>query len=180
LPWLVAVSLGCAGCSSPDEPPEPPPDPEECDPPDSEECDPPDPVEPSVEIGLPPPEDDLGFAALEPGGEILIQSFGQGGTHALLAIRCIGFGNRAYVTVTITNLNTNNEVFSPTPARPQLLLCRDDDTCDLVPLLVMLGGLAAPDEERDGLPVMVSAEVHNDAGLEASGSQFGVLSTDAL
>ena len=43
----------------------------------------------------------------------------------LLGIRCIGFGNRAYVALTMTNALTGAEVSSPAPLRPQLLLCRE-------------------------------------------------------
>jgi hypothetical protein len=129
---------------------------------------------------VPSSGDGLEFAPLAPGDEIRLQSFGQGGTHVLLGVRCVGFGNRAYVNLTLTNLNTSAQVFSPASVRPQLLYCREPDVCDLVPILAMTGGLTAPDEERNGVPIEIAAEVHNDAGSMASGSQTAVLSTADL
>jgi hypothetical protein len=133
-----------------------------------------------VEIGVPAGPDGLDFGALLPDGELRLHSFGQGGTHVFLAIRCIGFGSRAFVSITLTNLQTGAEVTSPAPVRPQLLFCRDADVCDLVPILAMTGGLTVPGAERDGLHIVVAAEVHNEAGLTASASQEAVLSTADL
>ena len=90
--------------------------------------------------------------------------------HLLLAVRCIGFGNRAWVALTLTNLVSSSDVLSPAPARPQLLLC-EGQTCDLVPILAMAAGLTEPGAERNGLPVRITALVHNQDGLAASGSQ---------
>jgi hypothetical protein len=47
-------------------------------------------------------------------------------------------------------------------------------------MLVMTGGLTAPGTERDGLPIQISAEVHNQAGLAASATQEARLSTADL
>ena len=115
-----------------------------------------------------------------PGGELRLESFGQGGTHVLLGIRCIGFGNRAYVALTMINALTGAEVSSPAPLRPQLLLCREPPTCDLVPILAMASGLTAPGAERNGVAVRITADVHNDQGLWASATQDVVLSTADL
>jgi hypothetical protein len=134
----------------------------------------------SVEIGLPAGDDGLEFAPLAPDGELRLESFGQGGIHVLLAVRCIGFGNRAFVSITVTNLLTGAKVVSPAPSRPQLLLCRDAEVCDLVPVLVMVGAIAANGTERNGLHVRVTAEVHNSEGAASSASQEGVLSTADL
>ena len=134
----------------------------------------------SVEIGLPSGDDGLAFAPLEPLGELRLESFGQGGIHVLLAIRCVGFGNRAFVTITVTNPLTGAQVVSPAPVRPQLLLCRDAEVCDLVPVLVMVGAIAPPDTERNGLHVRITADVHNSAGAASSASQEAVLSTADL
>jgi hypothetical protein len=141
---------------------------------------PPDDPSPSVEIGLPAGSDGLDFAPLQPGGEVRLQSFGQGGTHVLLGVRCVGFGNRAYVNLTLTNLNTSVQVFSPAPVRPQLLYCREPNVCDLVPILAMTGGLTELGEERNGLPIEIAAEAHTDAGLMASATELAVLSTADL
>jgi hypothetical protein len=133
-----------------------------------------------VEIGVPAGTDGLDFAALPPEGELRLQSFGQGGTHVFLAIRCIGFGSRAFVGITLTNLLTGAQAVSPSPVRPQLLFCRDAQVCDLVPLLAMTGGLTQPGAERNGLHIEVAADVHNEAGLTAAASQEAVLSTADL
>jgi hypothetical protein len=136
--------------------------------------------EPWVDIGLSAGEGGLGFARLEPGGEVPLLTFGQGGTHALLAIRCAGLGSSAFVNVTITNLQTGTQVQSTPSASPQLLICREPELCDLVPFLVMTGGLTAPGQERDGLPIRIDAEAHNAAGERAREEREAVLSTRSL
>jgi hypothetical protein len=133
-----------------------------------------------VEIGVPGGPDGLSFAPLPEGAELRLQSFGQGGTHVLLGVRCIDFGHRASIALTLTNMLTSVEVSSPPPVRPQLLLCVDERTCDLVPILAMAGGLTEPGVERNGLPVRITAQVHNEAGLAASATRDVVLSTADL
>ena len=142
---------------------------------------PPNPEEPraSVDIGLPAGDDGLDFESLPEGGKLRLQTFGQGGTHILFGIRTMGFGTRAFVTMTLENLETGAQVLSPAPVRPQLFIC-ENEVCDLVPLLVMVGGLTETGTERNGVAVEVRADVHNDAGLEASTSRWGVLSTEDL
>jgi hypothetical protein len=135
---------------------------------------------PSVEIGVPGGPDGLDFMPLAPGAEVRLQSFGQGGTHVLLGVRCVGFGNRAYVGLTLTNQLTAAQVSSPPPLRPQLLLCREPAVCDLVPILAMASGLTAPGAERNGLAVRITVDVRNDQGLSATASQDIVLSTADL
>jgi hypothetical protein len=49
-----------------------------------------------------------------------------------------------------------------------------------VPFYVMMGGITEPDEDRDGLPVEVTARVRNEAGDSARGSVSAFLSTRAL
>lgn len=134
------------------------------------------PVASEVIIGIPGDPDGLEFVPLAAGGDIALETFGQGGTHAELAVRAVGFGRRAYIVVTLENLASGATVMSPEPVRPQLLLCRDeaDTTCDLIPFLVLTGGLADP-SEKDGLRVLVTAEARNDDGVEASASIEGVL-----
>jgi hypothetical protein len=134
----------------------------------------------SVELGIPGGADDLDFKPLAEGAELRLQTFGQGGTHVLVAVRCVGFGNRAFVSAKLRNLDSGVEVEEPAPARPQLLFCNDDGTCELVPYLVHASGLTETDEERDGLPVRLTAHVTNDAGVEAEGSADAVLSTADL
>ena len=71
-----------------------------------------------VDVGLPGGADGLEFVALEPGGEVPLQTFGQGGTHALLAVRCGGLGNAAFVGVEIANGATGDTVSAPPSASP--------------------------------------------------------------
>jgi hypothetical protein len=147
--------------------------------------DPPIPVQPdagqvAVEIGVPGGDDGLAFEPLEQGGELRLQTFGQGGTHILLGIRCIGFGSRAFVTISIRNLTTGAVAITNPPARPQLLLCQDAGACDLVPLLATTSGVAELGAERDGLRVEVLASVRNEAGLEGEARTEAVLSTADL
>lgn len=134
----------------------------------------------SAEIGAPSGQDGLDFAPLEPGAELRLQTFGQGGTHLFLGVRCRGFGSRAFVTFALKNLATLAEVVAPAPARPQLLFCGDDSNCDLVPVTVMTSGLFELDSERDGVPMEVSVEVKSQAGAVASAAQAGVISTADL
>lgn len=135
---------------------------------------------PSVAIGLPAGSDGLGFAGLDDGAELRLQTFGQGGTHLTLGVRTRGFGNRAYVAITLVNVATGAEALSPAPARPQLLYCQDDGNCDLVPILAMASGLVAVGAERDGVEVEVQVDVHDDDGRSAAASVRGVLSTKDL
>jgi hypothetical protein len=100
----------------------------------------------------------------------------------MLGVRCTGFGDRAFVSIALRNLETGAEALSPAPPRGQLLVCGDEDEeiCDLVPLLVMTAGLVEPDAERHGLRIAITASVHNDAGLQAEAVQEAVLSTADL
>jgi hypothetical protein len=132
-----------------------------------------------VQLGVPGGSDGLSFEPFTDGMELRLETFGQGGTHVLLGVRCIGFGSRAFVSVTLLDSNTGNEIIAPAPARPQLLFC-DGDHCDLVPITVMAGGLTQTDEERNGLPIQVSTEVHNQAGVSGVDSHSAVLSTADL
>lgn len=134
----------------------------------------------SVDVGVAGGADGLDFVALEPGGEIALHTFGQGGTHALLAVRCIGLGRRAFVSVAITNVATGRESVAPAGTSPRLLLCDEEGrTCDLLPLLLMTGALTA-DSPGTSVPVLVSAEAHNADGLGASVEREAVLITTSL
>jgi len=134
----------------------------------------------SVELGIPSGPDGLDFAPLLAGSELRLQTFGQGGTHVLVAVRSAGIGKRAFVSATLRNLTTDVVVEEPAPARPQLLFCGDDGFCDLVPYLVHASGIAATDAERDGLRVLLTAQVRNEAGAAAEASVEAVLSTADL
>jgi hypothetical protein len=133
-----------------------------------------------VDVGLTGGADGLEFVPLDAGGAVPLHTFGQGGTHAILAVRCSGLGARAFVGVTITNVETGDEVVAPPSDSPRLLLCRDEEVCDLLPLLVMTGGLVPPGSEREGLPVQVRVDASNLAGVSASVERNAVLSTADL
>jgi hypothetical protein len=133
-----------------------------------------------ADVGLPGGADGLEFVRLEPGGSVYLQTFGQGGTHALLAVRTSGLGNRAFVGVSIENVATGDTVAAPAGPSPRLLLCRTEDVCDLLPLLVMTGGLVPPGSDRNGLVVRIRVDASNPAGEAASVERDAVLSTASL
>jgi hypothetical protein len=134
----------------------------------------------SVDIGLSGGADGLEFIALEPGGAVPLYTFGQGGTHALLAVRCKGLGSSAFVSVEITNSQSGDAVSAPAGPSPRLLLCREPDVCDLLPLLVMTGGLVPPGTDRDGLAVSIHVDASNAAGRAASVDRDAILTTESL
>jgi hypothetical protein len=131
----------------------------------------------TVEIGTSDPER-LEFVPLEEGGEIPLQTFGQGGTHVTVAIRARGLGtNIAFFDVTVENTRTGDTISTVPSSRPQLWICDDErEVCDQLPVHVMTGGLAPPGiENRDGLRVIVTADVRDEQGRRGSGSKEGVL-----
>jgi len=141
-------------------------------------------AEPSVvataELGVPTGADGLEFEPLADGALLKLQTFGQGGTHVMVGVRCTGFGKRAFVSATMHNDVTGVEVGEPPPARPQLLFCDDAGTCDLVPYLVHASGIAPTDAEKDGLSVRLSVQVKSESGVQAECSRQVVLSTADL
>jgi hypothetical protein len=136
----------------------------------------------SVELGVPAGDDGLSFVPLDDGAEVRLQTFGQGGTHISVGVRCTGCGKRVFVSAEVRNLATGIVVAEPEPARPQLLYCADgeDDTCELVPYLVHTSGLTEIDQEKDGLRVSLTAKVRTEAGERAESSREIVLSTADL
>ena len=146
----------------------------------SDDVEPAPPAELWVDVGLPGGADGLEFVPLEPGASIPLETFGQGGTHALLAVRTSGLGNRAFIGVSLTNIATGDAVTAPPGPSPRLLICRSPDVCDLLPLLVMTGGLVPPGTERDGLNVRLRVDASNPEGMSASVERDAVLSTARL
>ena len=132
-----------------------------------------------VELGVPGGPDSLDFAPLVDGMVLPLETFGQGGTHVLLGVRCTGFGQRAFVSLRVRNVQDDIELVAPAPARPQLLFCQGV-VCDLVPITMMMGGIAPNDAERDGLAIDITAEVHNQAGVTGQASAQATLSTADL
>lgn len=134
----------------------------------------------SVDLGTPGGDDGLEFLPLSDGAELNVQTFGQGGTHVLVGVRCSGFGSRAFVSAELENLVSGVVVTEPAPARPQLLYCGEPDACDLVPYLVHVSGLTKTDAEKDGLNVRLTVTVRNEAGVSGECSRQVVLSTAEL
>jgi hypothetical protein len=130
----------------------------------------------AAEIGTPSPVGNLDFVPLEDGGDIALNTFGQGGTHAELAVRALGFGNKAFIDVVLENLDSGARVGTLPSSRPQLLICREEpkEACDYLPIFVMTGGLAEP-SKKDGLRIRVIATVRNMDGDEAVADREGVL-----
>jgi len=137
-------------------------------------------VSASVELGVPGGADGLDFVPLADGDVLKLQTFGQGGTHVIVGVRCTGFGSRAFVSAIMHNDDSGVEVAEPPPARPQLLYCDGQGSCDLVPYLVHASGIAPTDAEKDGLHVRLTAKVSTEAGVEAEDSREVVLSTADL
>lgn len=140
-------------------------------------------VKPEVQIGT-YDQDTYDFLPLEDDGDVPLRTFGQGGTHAAIAVRCIGFGKIAFVDVDIENTDARSAdkgkvISSVKMLRPALLLCRDDEerVCDDLPFNVMTGGLADP-AEKDGLHIRITAKVHSPKGAKAMATQDGVLRKD--
>lgn len=140
----------------------------------------PEPAVTSVDLGTPGGEDGLEFLPLSDGAQLNVQTFGQGGTHVLVGVRCSGFGSRAFVSAELENLASGVVVTEPAPARPQLLYCGDSGDCDLVPYLVHVSGLTKTDAEKDGLAVRLTVLVRNEAGVNGQCSRQVVLSTAEL
>jgi hypothetical protein len=129
-----------------------------------------------VEIGRPDPADDLAFLEFESGGDLPLETFGQGGTHVRFAVRATGLGsNKGFLDVTMLNLTTGDRVANPPMSRPDLWYCAEgSDTCEQSRLFVMTGGLAKP-AEKDGLRVRVIAEVTALDGRRGEAATEGVL-----
>jgi hypothetical protein len=130
-----------------------------------------------VEIGTPGGDDGLDFIPLEPGGDIKLETFGQGGTHATVAVRAYDMGtNRAFLDVSVENALTGKTV-STIPRRvPELWTCDDArHICDMLPLHVMTPRLTEDPADKDGLVVRVTAVVRVEDGPSGEGSQEGVL-----
>jgi hypothetical protein len=134
----------------------------------------------SAELGVPGGSDGLSFVPIDDGAVLKLQTFGQGGVHVLVGVRCSGFGNRAFVSGSLTDPQTGDKTLEPEPARPQLLYCDDQGACDLVPYLVHATGLKPTFAEMDGLQVTLAAKVRSETGAVADASRSVVLSTADL
>jgi hypothetical protein len=131
-----------------------------------------------VEIGLAGGLGGIEFEPLRAGGDIPLETFGQGGTHATVAVRARGLGsNVAFFDVSVENAVTGEVVMTVPSRRPQLWICDEDrEVCDQLPVHIMTGGLAEPGiENRDGLAVIVRAVVRSEDERVGRGSRQGVL-----
>ena len=115
----------------------------------------------------------LEFEPLKNGDDLPVGTFGQGGHHVGLAVACDGFGTKAYVEVSITNLDGEGQAELPPFSKPQPLLC-DEGPCRFPALYVMLSGLPKA-EMLDGLHVHIDAAVHDGGSLRANTSIQGFL-----
>lgn len=129
----------------------------------------------TLEIGIPDPEKSSTFLELPDDGDVLIQDGGQGGTHALVALRFTGFGQWVYYQITIRDPEGGGQVMTPELIRPRPMLCDEAlFECRYSPILVVIGGLA-PKEEWDGLDVEISALVRNEEGAQAVATKYATL-----
>jgi hypothetical protein len=133
-----------------------------------------------AEVGVPGGSDGLTFLPLDDGAVLKLHTFGQGGVHVLVGVNTWGFGNRAFVSGSLTNPQTGKQTLEPEPARPQLLYCGDEGNCDLVPYLIHATGLTPTFAEMDGLEVTLSVTVRSETGATADASRTVVLSTADL
>jgi hypothetical protein len=125
----------------------------------------------AVDIGVPGGMDGLDFVEFESGGEIELETFGQGGTHVTVAVRARGIGmNRAYLDVTLLDLDSDARSMTPPTSRPQLWYCMDMKSfaeCQQTRVFAPLGGLA---RGKDSLRVRITAVVTTLDGRLGSGS----------
>lgn len=120
--------------------------------------------ETGVAIGIPDPSTGLSFQALEAGGEIVLGTFGQGGTHATLAVQCWGFGDNAFVDITLRNLEGAGESASRTSDQPVPLSCEklaDKHVCTRMPVFVTTNGLDPDRLGLEGRHIEVTATVRS-------------------
>ena len=86
----------------------------------------------------------------------------------------MNLGDRAFVHLTVENLDSGEMVVSTESARPFDLRCIDEQTCDLVPRIVGTGGLA-DSTDLDNLHILVTVEAMNEMGDSATASMDGYL-----
>lgn len=133
----------------------------------------------SADVGTPSGTSVLEFVPLRDNDAIFLETFGQGGTHALLAVRCSGFGERAFITIWMTSLLTGQRASLTTPTA-QPLACDDEGLdCDLMPILMMTGAFGEP-ETLEGLDVEAGGECRGERGEKAETRRRAVLSTALL
>lgn len=128
-----------------------------------------------VEIGIPDEISSSTFVELDEEGDVRIQDGGQGGTHALVALRFEDLGNWIFYEIGIRNLEGDGGVQTPSLVRPRPVPCDESMTvCRLSPVFVVLGGLADK-SEWDGLHVEIHAEVWNEDGVRGAGTRRAYL-----
>ena len=136
----------------------------------------------AVEVGIPHPDGATNpdfeqvFFPLAEGDVVPVETFGQGGYHISVGVRCHHLGNAVFIDVEVINPATGASVEVSRTPQPRLIACNDDETlCERLPIFVTLGGLASLDE-LDGLEVEIRADVESEQGKKASGTAKARLS----
>lgn len=153
-------------------------------------------VRPSISIGIPDAVTGIRYEPLVAGGDVRLETYGQGGLHAVFIIECVGMGNQAWVDIRMTNLGDYDRrhgfdagtehddadaggggyqfpgfVETLPSAQPSLLACddlRDPVYCRTMPREVLTGGLAANLDALSDLHVEIRAQARNRDGLMLS------------
>lgn len=133
--------------------------------------------QPSATIGIPDTETERLFVELPAGGDIPLETYGQGGYHAVFVIQLVDLGNAAWVDVHIRNLDGTGETGSTPTRQPQLLACddlQDPHVCSRGPITVLTAALAEP-ADLEGLHVAVEVIARTREGLMATHATDGYL-----
>lgn len=150
----------------------------------------------AIAIGTLDEQAELAYVPLAPAGDLALHTYGQGGMHVAVVVRCEGLGKEAFVDITLRNLgdydrgmdpagdgpdagatgragfaNYPGEVMTAPRRRPSLLVCDDlldPQVCTHRPIVVMTGGLTDSVDALDGLHVEIQADVRTEDGLALS------------
>ena len=127
-----------------------------------------------VEIGIPDKDTRRIFLPLEPGGEIYFFKGLQVEEFVMLALRVKQREPKAFVEVTVENMDMGTQATREAWDDPEPFECTDDAGCTLVPLLLparQLGELT----ELDGAHLRVQCEVWLEDGTRGEASTEGLL-----
>lgn len=128
---------------------------------------------PSLTIGVPSDaETDPVFIPLAAGGDIPLDTFGQGATHAVFMVEVRGLGARTWIDLTMHSLAEGaldagfRDVSSIDRGEPEPIVCTGEggeSVCVRGPFIVITSGLAEP-RDMDGLHISVTASATNADG----------------
>jgi hypothetical protein len=127
-----------------------------------------------VELGIPDKETRRLFLPLEPAGEIYFFKGLQVEDFVMIAIRVRGEHPKAYVAVSVSDLDTGAEVSQAEASEPDPLECADDGWCTLAPVLLPareLGELSA----ISGAHLEVHGSVRLEGGARGEATAQGIL-----